>query len=444
MCFELPVCRRPSGLGCFQDHHHQRKGDGGTGGGGGNGGRGRPARERLTLQTRYCPFLCQWCNLFLAIQGMVQREGVSASTAPTCDSSLGSDGRMLMVALASFIVGALALAAFMFVSNRNIRFRFRGCKCPMCHRKPRYKDVGSLATSSTGSSEIRLVRDKAEVTYAMKSCVVADTDHANDALGEAELLLRCRHRFIVRVLDLFFHESDLGLELRLVMEYHERGDLFSQMERSWKASLVSEALVMSYAVPIFYGLSYLHGRGIVHRDMKLENILIGNDGLPRIADFGLSNKKRGSRFAPGFVGTTGFAAPEIVKGKSYTEACDIWSVGVMLFTMATWLDLLQFLKDNGLSKETDTEAAAAIARRPTATLAAIMGALSGMPCIAALTQACLNVKPKLRPKPKDLLKLPLCRKHVSEFNRVHGDQPRALSALRRNDSDSDGHGYKSP
>ena len=376
---------------------------------------------------------------------MDPREGGIASVAPACDSSRGSDGRILMVALASFFVGALALALFMFLSNRDIRFRFRGCKCPMCQRKPRYKDIGSLAISAAGSSEIRLVRDKADMTYAMKSCTVADTDHANDALGEAELLLRCRHRFIVRVLDLFFHESNVGLQLRLVMEYHERGDLFSQIERSWKASLVTEALVMSYAVPIFYGLSYLHSRGIVHRDMKLENILIGNDGLPRIADFGLSNKKRGSsRFAPGFVGTTGFAAPEIVKGKSYTDACAVWSVGVMLFTMATWLDLLQFLKDHGLCKETDTEAAAVIARRPTATLAAISNALAGMPCIAALTQSCLAVKPKFRPKPKDLLKLPLCRKYVSDFNRVHGDQHRASSLLPRNDSDTDGHGYMSP
>ena len=367
-----------------------------------------------------------------------------ASAAPACDSSRGSDGRTLFVALASFVVGAIALAIFMFISNRDIRFRFRGCKCPMCVSKPRYKVSGSLATSASGSSEILLVRDKTEQTFAMKSCLVGDTDHANDALGEAELLLRCRHRFIVRVLDLFFHESDAGLQLRLVMEYHERGDLFSEIERSWKASSVNEALVMSYAVPIFYGLSYLHSRGIVHRDMKLENILIGNDGLPRIADFGLSNKKRGSRVAPGFVGTTGFAAPEIVKGKSYTEACDVWSVGVMLFTMATWLDLLQFLKDKGLSKESDTEAAAAIARRPTATIAAITEALVGMPCIAALTQACLVVKPKLRPKPKDLLKQPHCRKYVSQFNRIHGEHARASSALPRNDSDTEGHGYTSP
>jgi serine/threonine protein kinase len=346
-----------------------------------------------------------------------------------------------MVALASFLVGAMALAVFTFLSNREIRFRFRGCKCPMCQRKPRYKDVGSISTSASGSSEIRLVRDKAEHTFAMKTCAVADTDHANDALGEAELLLRCRHRFIVRVLDLFFHEGDTGLQLRLVMEYYELGDLFSQIERSWKASLVTEVMVMSYAVPIFYGLSYLHSRGIVHRDMKLENVLIGNDGLPRIADFGLSNKKRGGRFAPGFVGTTGFAAPEIVKGKSYTEACDVWSVGVMLFTMATWLDLLQFLKDNGLSKESDTEAAAAIARRPSASLAAIAGALSGMPCIAALVQACLVVKPKFRPKAKDLLKILQCRKYVAEFNRLHGEHSRTPSMLARNDSDTDGHGY---
>lgn len=365
-----------------------------------------------------------------------------ASAAPACDTPRASDSyTTLMVALASFLVGAMALAVFMFLSNREIRFRFRGCKCPMCQRKPRYKDVGSISTSASGSSEIRLVRDKAEHTFAMKTCAVADTDHANDALGEAELLLRCRHRFIVRVLDLFFHEGDTGLQLRLVMEYYALGDLFSQIERSWKASLVTEVMVMSYAVPIFYGLSYLHSRGIVHRDMKLENVLIGNDGLPRIADFGLSNKKRGGRFAPGFVGTTGFAAPEIVKGKSYTEACDVWSVGVMLFTMATWLDLLQFLKDNGLSKESDTEAAAAIARRPSASLAAITGALSGMPCIAALVQACLVVKPKFRPKAKDLLKILQCRKYVSEFNRLHGEHSRTPSMLARNDSDTDGHGY---
>ena len=77
--------------------------------------------------------------------------------------------------------------------------------------------------------------------------------------------------------------------------------------------------------------SYLHDQGIVYRDLKLDNVLMDNDGHVRIADFGLCK----SGLGPGattrtFCGTPNYLAPEVVQYKPYTKAVDWWSLGVVM------------------------------------------------------------------------------------------------------------------
>jgi len=91
-----------------------------------------------------------------------------------------------------------------------------------------------------------------------------------------------RHPFVIQTYEIV----ESPKYLFLVMEYVEGGDLFDAISN---ASKLSEDVCRQYFSQIILGLEYLHGIGITHRDMKPENILIGNEGKIKIADFGLGN-----------------------------------------------------------------------------------------------------------------------------------------------------------
>ena len=87
------------------------------------------------------------------------------------------------------------------------------------------------------------------------------------------------------------------------------------------------------------GLTYMHSKGLANRDLKLENMLIGDDFQVRIADFGFAAKMEGHN-ADGqitsFLGTPGYMAPEILEGRNYTgQGVDMYALGVVLFAMCT-------------------------------------------------------------------------------------------------------------
>lgn len=87
---------------------------------------------------------------------------------------------------------------------------------------------------------------------------------------------------------------------------------------------------------IMLGVKYLHSFGIVHRDLKLENIMMteGTErGNPKIVDFGLSKIIGPSETATEPFGTLGYVAPEVLKKQPYTFSCDIWSIGCILYAL---------------------------------------------------------------------------------------------------------------
>ena len=89
-----------------------------------------------------------------------------------------------------------------------------------------------------------------------------------------------------------------------------------------------------YAAQVFIevtkGLNYLHQNNIIHKDIKLQNI-IKADGILKIADFGLS--ERNGKMGKSICGTKFYLAPEIMEQKDYNEKVDIWSMGVMIYIM---------------------------------------------------------------------------------------------------------------
>jgi serine/threonine-protein kinase len=166
---------------------------------------------------------------------------------------------------------------------------------------------------------------------AVKILAVAsgDADASRKLLLEARALAKLDHPNVVRVYDVGLQE---GL-FYLVMSLLEGPTLKARVDETGSLPL-DEAL--SLAAGIGRGLDAIHRRGLVHRDLKMENVLLGGDGLPRITDFGLV-LDRGARdvYEGAVVGTLPYIPPEVWTGKPADARSDQYSFGILLYALAT-------------------------------------------------------------------------------------------------------------
>lgn len=80
-------------------------------------------------------------------------------------------------------------------------------------------------------------------------------------------------------------------------------------------------------------MNYIHSKDIAHRDIKLDNILVVEGGLPKLIDFGFSQRTKNVKLKD-FCGTPAYIGPEVLKRKSYlAKPCDVWAFGIMAFKL---------------------------------------------------------------------------------------------------------------
>ncbi|RKF81182.1 Serine/threonine-protein kinase STE11 [Golovinomyces cichoracearum] len=159
-----------------------------------------------------------------------------------------------------------------------------------------------------------------------------------DALKrEISLLRDLQHPNIVQYLG----ASSSADNLNIFLEYVPGGSV-QTMLNSYGA--LREPLIRNFVRQIVTGLAYLHGREIIHRDIKGANILVDNKGGIKISDFGISKKIEASNLLngagsnknrPSLQGSVFWMAPEVVKQTSYTRKADIWSLGCLVVEMMT-------------------------------------------------------------------------------------------------------------
>ena len=151
--------------------------------------------------------------------------------------------------------------------------------------------------------------------------------------NEIELLRKMDHPNIIKLYEIF--ESDRSLYL--IMEECKGGEVFSKIIERINAKLMySEKDAANIIKQVISCINYCHNKNICHRDLKPENLLYLKDGpekdnLIKVIDFGLSQNANKLKSK---VGTAYYVSPEVLRG-NYTEKCDIWSAGVILYILLT-------------------------------------------------------------------------------------------------------------
>lgn len=148
-------------------------------------------------------------------------------------------------------------------------------------------------------------------------------------INEILVMKDLQHKNIVNFLDSYLRGN---LDLWVIMEYMEGGSLTEVIENN--GYKLNERQIGTICFETLKGLQHLHKKHIIHRDIKLDNVLLDARGNVKITDFGFCAKltdQRNKRAT--MVGTPYWMAPEVVKQKEYDEKVDVWLLGIMTIEM---------------------------------------------------------------------------------------------------------------
>ena len=156
---------------------------------------------------------------------------------------------------------------------------------------------------------------------------VNKTYNSEQIKREINIIQKMEHLNIIKI---YRVENDL-MKYKIIMEFCEKGELYEHIVKEKK--LKQEEAAYFY-FQLINGLEYIHSKSIVHRDLKPENLLITNNNILKIIDFGLCNYHDINKLLSTPCGSPSYASPEMVSGNNYDGILvDIWCTGIILFAM---------------------------------------------------------------------------------------------------------------
>lgn len=279
-----------------------------------------------------------------------------------------------------------------------------------------YEAYEVLRTVGVGTHGVaRLVRARGGERRLWVLKEVALSPRSQEAARrEAELLARLRHPHVLSLRESFVDEKRCAL--CIVTEYCAGGDLFTAIERAREAGeRFAEADIVRWTAQIASALSYLHANKILHRDLKTQNVFLTKDGEVRVGDLGLSKVlEHTSDLATTVAGTPFYLAPEICQNRPYSTASDVWSLGCVVYELAT----LKHAFDGA------------------SLLSLVYSILQGdyervgapySPELSALVDVCLQADPAARPSIRAVLEVPCVAEEVTGLI----ERQKQRGALRR-------------
>src|SRR5437868_8043806 len=199
--------------------------------------------------------------------------------------------------------------------------------------------VGTGGMSSVFRAHDRVL-DRRVALKLLHQHYSTDDEYVQRFLREARTVASLSHPNIVTVIDRGDHE---GRQF-IVFEYVDGENLKRLIERNGPAP-VERALELG--IQIARGLVCAHERGLIHRDVKPQNVLLNGDGQAKVTDFGIAREidvKRGMTQTGTVLGTSDYISPEQAQGQQVSEQTDVYSLGVVLYELLT--NEVPFTADN--------------------------------------------------------------------------------------------------
>lgn len=206
-------------------------------------------------------------------------------------------------------------------------------------RAPREVRFGAYILGSTlGEGEFGKVKlgwrkdgkqpSQAAIKLIRRNCIPRGSEKENKIYREINALKKLAHPNIVRLEEVLQNDKYIGI----VLEYASGGELFDYI---LEHRYLKESMACRLFAQLVSGVDYMHSKGIVHRDLKLENLLLDKHKNIIITDFGFVNSFHGNDFMKTSCGSPCYAAPELVVSSEPYEGrkVDVWSCGVILYAM---------------------------------------------------------------------------------------------------------------
>jgi len=195
----------------------------------------------------------------------------------------------------------------------------------------KYEDFKLIALLGRGTfGKVFLAECKVDKKqYAIKVIrkdVLIEYNQVKNTQLEKDILLSCDHPFLVGMEYLFQSPT----RLYFVMPFIRGGELYKIFKARKR---LPEAVVKFYAIQIAMAVGYLHGKGIMHRDLKLENVLVDQNGYLKIIDYGLAKTLTEGQLSKTFCGTPEYLAPEMVMHQGHDFSVDWWALGILIYEM---------------------------------------------------------------------------------------------------------------
>ena len=147
----------------------------------------------------------------------------------------------------------------------------------------------------------------------------------DDLRKEINIISKCNHPNVLKYYVSFLN----GKELWLVMPFIEGGSLRNIISTLTPQGIKDEPMIASILKQIVEGLQYFHSKGLIHRDVKSDNILVSSNGGVMIGDFGVSSSIKTGYKRNSFVGSPCWMAPEVIEQTDgYDTQADVWSFGI--------------------------------------------------------------------------------------------------------------------
>ena len=186
--------------------------------------------------------------------------------------------------------------------------------------------IGKGSFGQVYLAENKLNKRKYAIKHMQKDDVIKYLNDLEPIYNEIDIQSRCSHPNIIKL----YYVKETEESFDLVLEYAKYGTLFDLVVPQ---KGLPEKLVFKFFIQIVNAIKFLHDNNIIHRDIKPENILLFDNNVVKLCDFGLSIKCESTLPGGSFSGTTEYMSPELINNEDYGKEVDLWMLGILLYEM---------------------------------------------------------------------------------------------------------------